>query len=283
MPTVLQPHRASRRIQVTRILRVWGWAILVGLFASGLIVLQDLLYGGLPTETPASVAIAQYTLPWITWALLAPLMLYLFAHFPIDLQRPARALGLYLAIGVLIVGVKLVVTAPAAAILIWQPLSVGWRDGVRWLLANRAASNLLMFWLFLTGYTAFRYYRAAASAKDSRPDLPALVRLPVRAGHGTSFVCLNEVSFIEADRNQLLLYTGKARHPVRSTLGELESRLPGEFVRVHRSRIVNIDHVSRIEPWGRGDFVLILRDGTRLVSGKTYRDAIRRLLDGSEA
>jgi len=51
-----------------------------------------------------------------------------------------------------------------------------------------------------------------------------------------------------------------------------------KFMRIHRSRLVNIDRVREIQPWFKGDFVLILADGTRLVSGRTYRERVRQLI-----
>lgn len=50
------------------------------------------------------------------------------------------------------------------------------------------------------------------------------------------------------------------------------------FVRIHRSVIVNIGRVKEIQPWFQGDYVLILHNGKRLVSGRGYRDVARRLL-----
>ena len=200
--------------------------ILAAFAAAALVVLQDALYGGLPSGTPLQIAIAQYTLPWLTWAALAPPPLFLFALYPIDLAKPLRGLSAYLAIGVFAVGVKLVASALPAALLIWQPLGVTWQDGLRWLFAVRAASNLVMFWLFVGCYTSYRYYRAG-SARTQQPALPPILeRLPVRAGEGTAFVAVAEISFIEAERNQLVVHSSNVRHTLRSTLQELELRLP---------------------------------------------------------
>ena len=277
MNTISRPWSDIRQ-RVQRLLAIWGWATLAAVTAAALVVLQDAVYGGLTISAPFTVLIAQYTLPWLTWAALAPALLFLFAQYPIDLNKPVRGIGAYLAIGVLAVGVKLLVSAPSAAFLIWRPLGIAWTDGLSWLFANRAAANLLMFWLFAGGYTAWRYYRAARIETGS--DTAAyLDRIPVRAGQGTAFVSVDDVQFIEAERNQLVLHSRSGRHTLRSTLNELELRLPkSKFVRIHRSHIVNMEYVTRIEPWGRGDYVVIMRDDRRLLSGKTYREVMRGLL-----
>jgi two-component system LytT family response regulator len=50
------------------------------------------------------------------------------------------------------------------------------------------------------------------------------------------------------------------------------------FVRVHRSAIVNIDRIERIEPHTRGEYVITLRDGTRLTSSRAHGERLRQLL-----
>ena len=258
---------------------VWRWSALAALIASTLVILQDVLYGGLPSQTPFGIALAQYTLPWFTWAALAPLILLLFVRFPIDLHSPWLQLAAYFLISILIVGVKLVLTVPVTALLIWQPLGVATLDGLGWLLANRATSNLIIFWLLLAAYTSYRYYRLSTQAFQPEATLDPLNRIPVRLGDRTAFVNLDEINHIEAERNQLIVHTGTGQHGVRSTLQDLEARLPAQrFLRIHRSRLVNVDQIEAVEPWGRGDYVLIMKNGQRLVSGKTYREAIRRIL-----
>ena len=270
--------------QFKRAFAVWRWSLVAALIASTLVILQDVLYGGLPVQTRFDIALAQYTLPWLTWALLAPALLLMFAHFPIDLRDPWRPLAAHFAVSILVVGLKLVLTVPITAVLIWKPLSVGTADGVRWLLANRAASNLVIYWMLLAAYTSYRYYSMNAGVdRDEVPGDP-LIRIPVRLGERTGFVPIDEISFIEAERNQLVIHTGKAQHSIRSALRDLELRLPRHrFLRIHRSRLINLDRVETIEPWGRGDYVLIMKDGSRLLSGKTYREAVRRILQISQS
>jgi hypothetical protein len=265
---------------IARWTTVWRWSFLVALGVSALVVLQDLLYSGLPAGVPWSIAMAQYTLPWLTWALLAPAMLYLFARYPIDLQRPYAGIAAYAGLGILVVGCKLLLSAPLAAAFIWRPLNVEWADGVRWLLAHRADSNLLIFWLLAAAYTAWRYFHAAPATVAVKGGRAALDRLPVQSPDGIALIPVDQVDYIEAHGNQVILHTASGRHPLRASLNQLEAALPARsFLRVHRSHIVNIRKINVIQPWGRGDYLLLLANGARLLTGKTYRDAIRRLID----
>jgi two-component system LytT family response regulator len=68
-------------------------------------------------------------------------------------------------------------------------------------------------------------------------------------------------------------------------MSQLESRLdPIRFLRVHRSTIVNLDRIKELQPWFRGDYRIILRDGTELTLTKSHREQLEsRLLMGASA
>jgi two-component system LytT family response regulator len=58
-------------------------------------------------------------------------------------------------------------------------------------------------------------------------------------------------------------------------MASLEDRLdPEQFARVHRSTIVNLDRVKEIQPWFKGDYLVVLRDGTQLSLTRQYRDRL---------
>ena len=66
---------------------------------------------------------------------------------------------------------------------------------------------------------------------------------------------------------------------MRETMADIESKLPRErFLRIHRSIIVNVERVREVQPWFKGDYVLILNDGTKLRSGRVYRTAVQSLI-----
>jgi two-component system LytT family response regulator len=73
---------------------------------------------------------------------------------------------------------------------------------------------------------------------------------------------------------------GKTVHDHRATMAQIELRLPAsKFIRIHRSTIVNVDRIREFQPWFQGDWILVLADGTRLQSGKSYRKRIRELME----
>ena len=125
-----------------------------------------------------------------------------------------------------------------------------------------------------------RFKKALARALKRGP----LDRLVVRSGGKVTFVKPSEIDWIEADGKHAVLHTGGGRemHVVRHTITRLEQRLaPHGFVRVHRSAIVNVDRIKELEPWFHGEYVVILKDGTKLTSSAAHSQALHRIIDAT--
>ncbi len=105
-------------------------------------------------------------------------------------------------------------------------------------------------------------------------------RLPIKHVGSVSFVRTDDIDWLEADGDYVRIHAGKATHVVRDTIGEIMGKLPANrFVRVHRSIVVNAERIREVQPWFKGDYVLILHDGTKLRSGRTYRSAVQGLIE----
>jgi two-component system LytT family response regulator len=104
-------------------------------------------------------------------------------------------------------------------------------------------------------------------------------RFVVRDGGKISFVKVQDVDWIDAAGNYVRLHAGGREYLVRDTMKAVEARLdPATFVRVHRSAIVNIDRVNALEPYFHGEYVVIMRDGSKLTSSRSHSDRLRALL-----
>ena len=100
-------------------------------------------------------------------------------------------------------------------------------------------------------------------------------RIAIRKNGRVIFVTIEEIDWIEAADNYVYLHCGSETHVLRETIREMEARLdPARFVRVHRSAIVNIDRIKELQPWFRGDYRVILRDGTTLTLTKNHREKL---------
>lgn len=101
-------------------------------------------------------------------------------------------------------------------------------------------------------------------------------RLVIKSGGTVSFVDVEEIDWIEAAGNYARIHTGSRRHLIRQTMARLERELdPRTFVRIHRSTIVNLDRVKQIQPYFKGEHVVVLHDGTKLTLSRTYRDRLQ--------
>ena len=104
-------------------------------------------------------------------------------------------------------------------------------------------------------------------------------RVAVRNNGRLVFLKVSEIDWIEASDNYVCLHCGKDTHVVRETMSELERRLdPSLFIRVHRSAIVNLDRIRELQPWFRGDYRVVLNDGTELTLTKSHRDRLESQL-----
>ena len=121
-----------------------------------------------------------------------------------------------------------------------------------------------------------------ASLLTAPEDAPAVEpverpeRFLVRKMGKEFLVAAADIEWLEASGNYVNLYVRGHHYPLRSTMAALEPRLdPRRFQRVHRSYMVNLDHLAEIEPLDTGDARLKLRDGTPVPCSRRYREALR--------
>jgi two-component system, LytTR family, response regulator len=106
-----------------------------------------------------------------------------------------------------------------------------------------------------------------------------LTRLAVKSGGATIFLEIESVDWIAAAENYVELHAGKMCHLVQVTMNKLVKRLdPAIFLRIHRSFIVNLKRVRKVQSAFHGEYVLTLHNGVQLRSGRTYHESVRRLL-----
>jgi two-component system LytT family response regulator len=118
-----------------------------------------------------------------------------------------------------------------------------------------------------------------ALLQDLKNEKKFLERLVIKNAGRIFFVKADEISWIEASGNYARLHVGAESHLLRETMNELETKLnPEKFLRIHRSHIVNMEHIKELQPWFQGEYVVILRDGTRLTLSRSYREKLNELL-----
>jgi two-component system LytT family response regulator len=118
---------------------------------------------------------------------------------------------------------------------------------------------------------------AAAAPRAS----PAAVRTRLLLSERGKVVVLamRDIEFVQAAAKHVKIYAGGRCFSFRQPLGQLEERLdPASFVRVHRSTLVNVEHIAEMHPLFHGDYELVLRRGTRLTLSRRYRDRLAPFL-----
>jgi two-component system LytT family response regulator len=106
-----------------------------------------------------------------------------------------------------------------------------------------------------------------------------LKRVAVRSAGQISFVNICDVDWMRAAENYVELRIGSASHLLHATMNALEKSLdPAMFVRIQRSTIVNLDRIRTLQALEHGEYVITLRDGTRLQSGRAFSDRLRALV-----
>jgi len=104
-------------------------------------------------------------------------------------------------------------------------------------------------------------------------------RLAVRTAGRICFVPVKEIDWIEASGNYVQLHVGTENHLLRCPLHILEEKIdPEQFVRMHRSGIVNVDRVKEIQPYFQGTHVIILKSGLRITASRGGMQRLQGML-----
>lgn len=103
-------------------------------------------------------------------------------------------------------------------------------------------------------------------------------RLAVKDGRKTELVEFSSIDWIDAAGDYMCVHAEGETHIVRSTMKELEQRLTENFVRIHRSTIVNLEMIRSVDALPKGEASLNLSCGAKLKVSRNYRTAIQHLL-----
>lgn len=107
-----------------------------------------------------------------------------------------------------------------------------------------------------------------------------LKRLAVRSAGKTIFLDVEDVDWIRAAENYVEVHVGRANHLLHVTMNTLEKSLdPGIFLRIHRSIIVNLGGIKEVQSGAHGEYLITLREGARLQSGRTYADRLKAIVN----
>jgi len=106
-----------------------------------------------------------------------------------------------------------------------------------------------------------------------------LSRIVVKTPKAMVVIPVDDILYLEAQDDYVMIYTSESRHMKKQTMKYFEDRLNQEqFVRIHRSLIANVSHITKLEPYSKDTFIAVLKNGTKLnVSKSGYKMLKERL------
>jgi len=122
---------------------------------------------------------------------------------------------------------------------------------------------------------------SAAHRKPASEAVPtsSVEQLVLKAGGALLFVKPADIVWIEAQGDFVKVQTGSKNHLARETLQNLELKLDAaKFLRIHRSFLVNLDHVDRVETAHYGDYTVYMSDGMKLRLSRNYRAKLKAIV-----
>jgi len=132
----------------------------------------------------------------------------------------------------------------------------------------------------LSGKTPSPPVAAMELAASARPPSQFLDRIPVRDGTSVFIIPVAKLDYAEAQDDYVALVSAGKKHLKQQTISSLEAALdPSRFLRIHRSYIVNLERVLKIEPYGKDTHVAVLAGGVQLPVSRAGHARLRAFLD----
>jgi two-component system, LytTR family, response regulator len=120
---------------------------------------------------------------------------------------------------------------------------------------------------------------AADLARAARPPQQFLERIVVKEGARVHIIPVDRLDYAEAQDDYVSLHSQGKAYLKEQTISSLEAGLdPAHFVRIHRSVIVNVERIAKIEPYAKDSRIVVLSDGAQLPVSRAGYERLRSLL-----
>jgi two-component system LytT family response regulator len=134
--------------------------------------------------------------------------------------------------------------------------------------------NLVNACMHLTGATESTVEEIAQGDSNAYPD-----KISIRDGDEVQLVPVADIDWVDAAGDYMCVHVDGVTHIMRITMKQLEALLnPMQFLRIHRSTIVNSARIESAQSIANGEFLLTLSNESRLKVSRSYREKIRELL-----
>jgi len=124
-----------------------------------------------------------------------------------------------------------------------------------------------------------RSLQASDLAAAARPPGQALERIVVKDGTKVHIIPIAKLDYVEAQDDYIALHSEKKQYLKQQTISSIEAQLDAaRFARVHRSYILNLERIARIEPYTKDSRVAVLQDGSQLPVSRSGYTRLKELL-----
>lgn len=121
---------------------------------------------------------------------------------------------------------------------------------------------------------------AEAVVKTNEETIEYLERIAVRKGGSIEVIPIDDIIYIESDGDYVVIHTPKGKFMKEKTMKFLELHLiPAKFVRIHRSYIVNVEKIQRLELYEKDSYLVVLQNGEKLRSSDSGQKTLRQRLN----
>jgi LytTr DNA-binding domain len=261
-------HRFVRREPVVTLL-VW---LTVALAAASLRVLARRATGEVPTLGGASMDVWMIGL----WAAATPLILRSARRFPVRSPRVAARALAHLAVGSgFVLATNVLIRLPMLGHGGWEALFAGTLLGV----ATYYPGAIISYGVIVAiGQRVFAPTVATPAPAPVVPDGDG-ARLVIREWNRVHLIEPDDIEWIEADDNYVVVHTSTRSYKGRERIGDIEARLDARrFVRVHRSAMVHIAKIREVQPLLRGDQAIVMHSGQVVRVARSRRQALEEAL-----
>lgn len=244
------------------------------LLISGLSFASSIIFqihtGHVPTAYQVFDISFYHFVPFLLWLLYLPFVHRIATKYPVNAKRHwSRHLVISLAFAfssrVLAIWVDFAIknatgmTDTAPHLVLWD---------VRWVVVASLPKEILMYWSVIFLIT---YFENSVPSKQ-------VEKLILDSDKGKILLTSQELLLVEASRNYIIAHTATGNYKSRKTLKSIISQLDDQFVQIHRSRIVNVEAVTRIIPWRNGEYMLELQNGLHVSSSRSYQHNVKAIL-----
>jgi two-component system LytT family response regulator len=107
-----------------------------------------------------------------------------------------------------------------------------------------------------------------------------LQRIAVKSRHKVSVVPIDDIIYLEAEGDYVMIYTRDAKHLKEKTMKYFETHLdPAQFIRIHRSYIINAKFIDRIEYYDKENYAVLTKTGAKLRASTSGYKLLKQVLN----